>query len=386
MKNKIYKIKTSFIPLEFLGGNQNLNVTTKTARIKGSSFSGLDFSDLLLEFTILPSDLSDGGHIQIKILKGKDPGLSILESFVGTLCETKPRGISKDNKFLIFDYPFTTTILKSEVVVYLSVSTNKRIEDYLQYFLTDQPIDPPLVNKNILDNIDLIFSDDIPDSQVLPKVENTVPNPVKSKKRLTPSTGKSIQEILIDKFSSDKGDILENLEKQIQEKKQEFSNERIKLTNCQNTINNLKSNIQTLDKRIVELKRQKVSPIPYFYWLSPRVIEDFYLNPDDLKKCLTKLHSMGIVQVDPVKVMDIFKKGYFEVRFAKLTEDGYQPILSENLINYKDLPKMDFLFLDDGKLKYTGELSWSEICMKIECEGFQTSIDFNNQNNNDTQN
>jgi len=385
MKNKIYKIKTSFIPLEFLGGNQNLNITTKTARIKGSSFSGLDFSDLLLEFTILPSTSDIGGHIQIKILKGKDPGLSTLESFVGTLCEAKPRGISKDNKFLIFDYPFTTTLLKSEVVVYLSVSTKKPI-DYLQDIFTDQPIDPPSVNKNILDNIDLIFLDDNPDSQVLPKVENNVPSPVKSKKRLAPSTGKSIQEILIDKFSSDKGELLENLEKQIQEKKQEFSNERVKLTNCQNTIDNLKSNIQTLDKRIVELKRQKVSPIPYFYWLSPRVIGDFYLNPDDLQKCLTKLHSMGIVQVDPVKVLDIFKKGYFEVRFAKLTEDGYQPIPSENLINYTDLPKMDFLFLEDDKLKYTGELSWSEICMKIECEGFQTSIDFNNQNNNDTQN
>lgn len=385
MKNKIYKIKTSFIPLEFLGGNQNLNITTKTATIKGSSFSGLDFSDLLLEFTILPSTSDIGGHIQIKILKGKDPGLSTLESFVGTLCEAKPRGISKDNKFLIFDYPFTTTLLKSEVVVYLSVSTKKPI-DYLQDIFTDQPIDPPSVNKNILDNIDLIFLDDNTDSQVLPKVENNVPSPVKSKKGLARSTGKSIQEILIDKFSSDKEELLENLEKQIQEKKQEFSNERVKLTNCQNTIDNLKSNIQTLDKRIVELKRQKVSPIPYFYWLSPRVIEDFYLNPDDLQKCLTKLHSMGIVQVDPVRVLDIFKKGYFEVRFAKLTEDGYQPIPSENLINYTDLPKMDFLFLEDDKLKYTGELSWSEICMKIESEGFQTSIDFNNQNNNDTQN
>lgn len=385
MKNKIYKIKTSFVPLEFLGGNQNLNVSTKTARIKGSSFSGLDFSDLLLEFTLEPTDYSQESYIQIKILEGKDPGIRTLESFVGTLSEAKPRGISKDNKFLIFDYPFTTTLLKSEVVVYLSVSVKKPIY-YLQDIFADKPTDLPSVNKNILDNINIIFSDDIPDPHLLPKVESDTPKPVKSKKRPTLSTGKSIQEILIDKFSSDKGDLLENLEKQIQEKKQEFSNERVKLFNCQNTIDNLKSNIQTLDKRIVELKRQNVSPIPYCYWISSRVIEDFYLNPDDLQKCLTKLHSMGIVLADPVKVMDIFKKGYFEIRFAKLTEDGYRPIPTGDLINYTDLPKMDFLFLDNDKLKYTGELSWNEICMKIECEGFQTSIDFNNQNNNDTQN
>lgn len=348
-----FKTKIKFI--EFVGGKGYINFIDNEAIIDGKQLSGLDMDGLKFKLTI-HEDGVDFDEVDTCQTTKEQRGrlLEIIEDKTST--RYRDRNVIRE---LTFE---SVKKVKDKIVpLHLAIEVSKpidRLADILQQ--------STVVSNGALSALDDLLKqldgddDDIDfDFDKFEKSFEEISEVVKDTKM-------TVNDEIEKSFKKMKDQKLDDLKNDKSKKIEDLAKLEYQFNSLNENINSIKDEIKLLADRIDDI--QPVSePLGYFFNVSERQNEKVIFEPEIEKVIKEKVSKIKSINVD--NFMKLFIEGEFHIRIsdkANTLEFDYNTLTDEIKSTLSELE----LTLDDSKLIYRGELTWSQIVNKMIKLGF----------------
>lgn len=359
-----FKPKTKFI--EFIGGKGFVNFISNEATIEGKYLSGLEMDGIKFKMTIYKDGSVSLDEIDTNqtTTSQRKRLLEVIED--KTIGSYRGRSVVQELNF------FSVTSVKDKLVpLYLAVEVIKPIDK-----LSSLMSETLKMTDNALENLDDLFSTWLDDGFV----EEDEPIQQIEEVNIPQDTINQVQSDYVTQvdssFQTMKEDKLNELKNSLSKKENELDRLQYELGLTNQTIESLEDEIKLLEDRISDL--QPTEPFVGFYFnVSERQNETVTLDEVTEKIIREKVSKVKSINLD--NFMKLFSDGEFHIKLSKKTDDGYEPVEDytklDEIIKNK-LNKFN-LTLNDNKLVYVGDLSWSQLVNRLIKMGFEESPEFN---------
>ena len=354
---------------DFMGTIGNINLLSKTARIKGKYFDCMNLENIEFKMTLCDDNTFDFEEIVM------DGGESVcsnedIRRYLRAFEDCNVVGYR--NKSVIPDMTFvaTHTVKDKEIQVdsYLVIDPRKPYNDLLD--IMEEPTTELAVEIDMEDfdkKMSELF-DDEPET-------NEPPVPVLSEQEEAPL---SSQSLLVEEFLEAKKEKREILRKKMETIISEYKVAKNSYSLASGKMRECDGEIKLLASRIDSLEINE--PLNGYYFYIPESISAASFLAEDVRKQIEdKLHSMNFNNTEGF--MKVFEDSLFRIRFG-LDIDGVITELTDYkniypLIKDIDLANEAKIYIgQDGILYYEGQIEWSHLNNKLIRLGFENNQKF----------
>jgi hypothetical protein len=360
-KNKgAFKTKTKFV--EFIGGKGYVNFLSNEAYIMGNQLSGLEMDGIKFKLTICDDFTVDFDEVDTNFTTESQRArlVEIIED--KTISSYRGRSVVHE-----LDFKSTQKVKDKYVSLYLAVEISKPIDKLVD--ILDSPIKP---TQNALSNLDLLFDDE----ESVEEIEYTTEHPSELDNQGISQLLNGYMQSLEDSFTKMKEDKLKELKSNLDKKEKELNNLKYQLTSTEKNIDTVKSDIKLIEDRIEDLQPTN-DPLGYFFNVSERQNETVTLEPEIEKIIRDKVSKVKGINTE--NFMKLFTDGEFIIKLGKKVGEDINIITDFKEIEdsaWSMLYKLNTQ-LEDDKIIYRGELTWSQIVNKMIKLGFEENAEFN---------
>jgi len=172
-----------------------------------------------------------------------------------------------------------------------------------------------------------------------------------------------------------KEDKLNELKSKKTKREEEIMKYSFQISSIEKILEEAKNDLRIIEGRIDDIQPIE-PPIGYYFNVSEKQNETVILEPEIEKIIKDKVSKVKGINTE--NFMKLFTSGEYHIKIAKKTNDGFSLVEDFKDITSDVLEKLSSLDLsiDDKKLVYMGEMSWSEIVNKMIKIGFEQNPDF----------
>lgn len=353
-----FKTKTKFV--EFIGGKGVVNFLSDEAYITGNQLSGLEMDGIKFKLTICEDFTVDLEEVDTNQTTPTQRArlVEIIEE--KTISSFRGRSVVHE-----LNFESTKKVKDKYVPLYLAVEVSKPIERLADFL--DTTIIP---TKNAWDNLELLFADEEDFTESVTDIQEFVET------RLEDNNVIDTTSFIEDQFKTLKVEKLNELRKNLDKKKSELTKFDYQLESTKQNIENLKSEIKLIEDRIDDIQ-PIAPPNGYYFNVSERQNETITLEPEIERIIKDKVSKVRGINAE--NFMKLFTDGEFHIKLGEITNEE-MTILSD----YKSLTESVWsslnglnISIEEDKLIYRGDLTWSQLVNKLIKMGFEENPDFN---------
>lgn len=353
-----FKTKTKFV--EFIGGKGVVNFLSDEAYITGNQLSGLEMDGIKFKLTICEDFTVDLEEVDTNQTTPTQRArlVEIIEE--KTISSFRGRSVVHE-----LNFESTKKVKDKYVPLYLAVEVSKPIERLADFL--DTTIIP---TKNAWDNLELLFADEEDFTESVTDIQEFVETSVEDNNVIDTTS------FIEDQFKTLKVEKLNELRKNLDKKKSELTKFDYQLESTKQNIENLKSEIKLIEDRIDDIQ-PIAPPNGYYFNVSERQNETITLEPEIERIIKEKVSKVRGINAE--NFMKLFTDGEFHIKLGEITNEE-MTILSD----YKSLTESVWsslnglnISIEEDKLIYRGDLTWSQLVNKLIKMGFEENPDFN---------
>jgi hypothetical protein len=357
---------TKFI--EFVGGKGYINFISNQATIEGKCLSGLGMDDINFKLTIYEDGTVDFDEVDTTKTTQEERERLLNVILDKTLTPYRKRTVVSELPFLSVE-----KVKDKNVPLYLAVEYTTPIEKLTSLF-DDETIE---VSDDAMNNLNDLLNSWFEDEEFAKEIEEMINegNTEVIDDTIMKHHDTSINTLVEDSFSKMKEDKLNELKSKKTKREDEIMKYTFQISSIEKNLEEAKNDLKLIGERIDDLQPIE-PPIGYYFNVSEKQNETIILEPEIEKIIKDKVSKVKGINTE--NFMKLFTSGEYHIKIAKKTDDGFSLVE-----NYKDvtsdvLEKLSSLDLsiDDKKLVYMGEMSWSEMVNKMIKIGFEQNPDF----------
>jgi hypothetical protein len=357
---------TKFI--EFVGGKGYINFISNQATIEGKCLSGLGMDDINFKLTIYEDGTVDFDEVDTTKTTQEERERLLNVILDKTLTPYRKRTVVSELPFLSVE-----KVKDKNVPLYLAVEYTTPIEKLTSLF-DDETIE---VSDDAMNNLNDLLNSWFEDEEFAKEIEEMIneENTEVIDDTIMKHHDTNINTLVEDSFSKMREDKLNELKSKKTKREDEIMKYTFQISSIEKNLEESKNDLKIINGRIDDIQPIE-PPNGYYFNISERQNETVILEPEIEKIIKDKVSKVKGINTE--NFMKLFTSGEYHIKIAKKTDDGFSLVEDYKDVTSDVLEKLSSLDLsiDDKKLVYMGEMSWSEMVNKMIKIGFEQNPDF----------